>query len=107
MKDEQTITLVESINLNPNLDASAKLDLIKKTMSECREKQIGKILIEAIEKKGKKLAEKIDKKPGAFGSLLVPAKRGRGRPRKDEKKELSENAKMMIASAKEGDATKE
>lgn len=79
MNDDQTIILIESINLNPNLSATQKLDLVRKTMSDCREKQIGKIIVEAIQG--------------------VPKKRGRGRPRK----ELSENAKKMIKISRDAD----
>ena len=84
MNDDQTIILIESINLNPNLSASQKLDLVRKTMSDCREKQIGKIIVDAIQKRGPyKKKEIVD---------VTPVKRGRGRPRK----ELSDNAKNMI-----------
>ena len=78
MNDEQTIILIESINLNPNLSATQKLDLVRKTISDCREKQIGKIIVDAIQ-----------------GTPKV--KRGRGRPR------LSENAKKMIKTSREID----
>ena len=77
MNDEQTIILIESINLNPNLSATQKLDLVRKTMSDCREKQIGKIIVEAIQGQDK-------------------PKRKRGRPRK----ELSDNAKKMIKTSR-------
>lgn len=113
MKDEQTITLVESINLNPNLDACAKLDLIKKTMSDCREKQVGAILIEAIGKQEKKIKKKqkaeYKKREKASLESETPKKRGRGRPKKAEtiERERSENEKNMIRSAKEGDLIKE
>ena len=50
--------LIESINLNPNLSVKEKLDLVRKTMDDCREKQIGKLLIETIEKKTKKERKK-------------------------------------------------
>ena len=86
MKDEQTIILVESINCNPNLDACTKLDLIKKTMSDCREKQVGAILIEAIGKQEKKIKKKqkaeYKKREKASLESEIPVKRGRGRPKK-------------------------
>lgn len=80
LNDDQTVILIESINLNPNLTATQKLDLVRKTMTDCREKQIGKIIVDAIQKES------------------IP-KRKRGRPRK----ELSENAKKMILISKEAD----
>lgn len=87
MNDEQTVILIESINLNPNLSATQKLDLVRKTMSDCREKQIGKILVEAVKK-----VEKTHK------LINTPIKRGRGRPRK-----LSPNAQRMIYTSREID----
>lgn len=80
MNDDQTIILIESINLNPNLSATQKLDLVRKTMSDCREKQIGKIIVDAIQ--------------GAEPKI----KRKRGRPRK-----ISENAQKMIRISREAD----
>ena len=76
MNDDLTVLLIQSINLNPNLDAALKLDLIKKTMSDCQEKRIGKIIVDAI--------EKVDK---ANKLINIPIKRGRGRPRKTENQE--------------------
>lgn len=117
MKDEQTLTLVESINLNPNLDACAKLDLIKKTMSDCREKQVGAILIEAIEKKEKSIKKKKEEYHKLQQKSLeyeTPKKRGRGRPKKIKSDGFentvmprTEHQKRMIEAAKEGDKIKE
>ncbi len=80
MNDELTIILIESINLNPNLTPTQKLDLVRKTMSDCQEKKIGKIITDAIKKQE------------------MP-KRKRGRPRK----ELSDNAKKMIQISRGAD----
>ena len=55
MKDEETMILIECINLNVTLSGGEKLDLIRKVMNDCREKQIGKMLIRTIEKKVKKV----------------------------------------------------
>ena len=81
MNDELTCILIESINLNPNLTPTQKLDLVRKTMSDCKDKQIGKIITDAIKQKA------------------IPAKRGRGRPRK----QLSENAQKMVKISREAD----
>lgn len=102
MNDENTIIVIESINLNSKLDAGLKLDLIRETMLDTREKQVGKILMDVIQKPVKKKYPLLDE-----GFPNPPKKRGRGRPRKDEKRELSENAKKMIKSAGNGDASKE
>lgn len=66
MNDDFTVLLIQSINLNPTLNATTKLDLIKKTMSDCQEKRIGKIIVDAINGE---------------------EKRKRGRPRKTENQE--------------------
>lgn len=91
MNDDQTIILIESINLNPNLSPTQKLDLVRKTMSDCREKQIGKIIVDAISKKRGPYKKK------TIGD--VEEKRGRGRPRK----ELSVNAQKMIQISRDAD----
>lgn len=76
MNDDLTVLLIESINKNPDLNPTLKLDLIKRTMSDCQEKRIGKIIVDAI--------EKVDK---ANKLINTPIKRGRGRPRKTENQE--------------------
>lgn len=116
MKDEQTIILVESINCNPNLDACTKLDLIKKTMSDCREKQVGAILIEAIGKQERKIKKKqkaeYEKREKESLESEIPIKRGRGRPRKIKVDEnmvspRTENQQRLIDSQKQRDVEKE
>ena len=83
MNDELTLILIESINLNPNLTPTQKLDLVRKTMSDCQEKKIGKIIVDAIKKNKQE---------------NVMPKRGRGRPRK-----LSPNAQKMIQNSRDAD----
>ena len=87
MNDEQTVILIESINMNPNLDASQKLELVAKTMMDCKQKKIGKIITDAIERK----------QYYPEGPLKAPKKRGRGRPRKTE---ISDNARKQIEIVK-------
>jgi len=85
MKDDLIVVLIDCINLNPNLDATKKIELIALTLKHCQQVKIGKIITDAIEKK--------------------TAKRGRGRPKgkKNQPKELSEHAKKAIAEARKRD----
>ena len=72
MKDELTVLLIESVNQNAKIDSALKIELVSGILRDCKEKKIGKIIVEAIEK------------------------RGRGRPRK-----MTPNQENMIKIARE------
>lgn len=95
MKDDLTVVLIESINLNPKLAPSEKLELVSQTLRDCKQKKIGKIVMDAIENR------KTPKKVDGFNNEVV--KRGRGRPKKQStiNRERTENEKAMIKVAQE------
>ena len=91
MKDDLTVVLIESINLNPKLAPSEKLELVSQTLRDCKQKKIGKIVMDAIESR-----KTSPKKWDGFEGDMVPAKKKRGRPRK-----RTDNEKAMIKVAQE------
>lgn len=92
MKDELTLILVESINLNPNIDPTMKIDLIENTLKNCKQKKIGKIIMDAVEGKAK---------PEMQGP-----KRKRGRPLGVPNRPRTENELRSIKNAKIADREK-
>ena len=82
MKDDQAVLLVECINKNPDMNPTQKLELIGQTLRDCQQKKIGKIVMDAIQKKS-------DNTP----------KKKRGRPRKENIR--TENQTRMIKIAQE------
>ena len=97
MKDEQTILVIQSINLNDNLSPGQKLELTSLTMKDCQQKKIGKIITDAIKKQPKSklyYPEGPLKKQETKDEIVTPVKRGRGRPRK------TENQKALVNSVK-------
>ena len=81
MNDDLTVILIESINANPNIDATKKIELVEYTIRNCKEKKIGKIIMDA-----------------------VKSKRGRPKGVKNKRKEIlprTENQMKMIQIAKE------
>ena len=97
MKDDLTVILIESINLNPKLAPSEKLELTAQTLRDCKQKKIGKIVMDAIESKKNKVSLNSD----GFENQTV--KRGRGRPKgvKNHSRKRTENEKAMIKVAQE------
>jgi uncharacterized membrane-anchored protein YjiN (DUF445 family) len=95
MQDEQTLILVESIQLNPNLDASKKLELVSQTLRDCQQKKIGKIITDAIERK-------TTKKAGFYpdGPLKKVRKKSEHSEEYKLKKNLSNHAQSLVSSIK-------
>ena len=83
MKDDLTVVLIESINLNPKLAPSEKLELVSQTLRDCKQKKIGKIVMDAIESKKPRTSW------DGFEGDVVPAKKKRGRPRKRTENEMA------------------
>jgi len=65
MKDDFTVLLIDSINRNDTLNPAEKLELVSQTLRDCKQKKIGKIVLDAIESKN-----------------TIPKKRGRPRKAK-------------------------
>ncbi len=95
MKDDLTVSLIDSINLNPNITPAEKLELVAQTLRDCKQKKIGKIVMDAIENKAKKdgfypdgpLKRKTRKKTEHSAEFLA-------------KKELTENQKNLLKVTK-------
>lgn len=90
MNEQEQLLIIESINLNPNLNAVQKLDLVQKTLKDCKAKQIGKIVMDQVIK-----VRKAQKK------ITEPPKKTRGRPKGVKNKPKTTNQQALINSEKE------
>lgn len=94
MNYDQQIILIESVIANPNRPSADKIDLIRQTLRDCRQKEIGKIVLDAIEKPKKKI--------DGFEGVVTKRKRKKTvhSDEYNKKHGLTPNAKQLLQSAK-------